>query len=256
MTSIQLSTGKKCYFASDFHLGLYPYEQSRIREKIIVQWLHEIANDAEHLFLLGDIFDFWYEYHKVAPRGFVRFLGKLADLADRGIQIHYFTGNHDVWVFDYLPAEINMHLYRNHELFIINHKKFLIGHGDGLYPGDWGYRFLKACFTSRVLQFLFSRLHPNLAFAIGHTWSKHSRLAKGVAEAFLGEDKEHQIIFARKYLSRENVDFFVFGHRHIPMDFALNHHTRLINTGEWIHSKSYAVFDGENMELKFYQHSL
>ncbi|MGC8803075.1 MAG: UDP-2,3-diacylglucosamine diphosphatase [Bacteroidales bacterium] len=255
MIRITLPAGKKCYFASDFHLGLFPYENSKQREKLIVQWLSEISNDASQLFLLGDIFDFWYEYRKVAPRGFVRFLGKLAELSDRGIELHYFTGNHDVWVFDYLPTELNLHLYRKHQTFLINDKKFLIGHGDGLYPGDWGYRFLKACFTNRVLQFLFSRLHPNLAFAIGHTWSKHSRLAKGVAEAFLGEDMEHQIIFARNYLTRENIDFFVFGHRHIPMDYSLNSHSRLINTGEWIHSNSYAVFDGDQMNLKFYKPS-
>ncbi|MCX7986972.1 MAG: UDP-2,3-diacylglucosamine diphosphatase [Bacteroidales bacterium] len=252
MNVINLSKGKKCYFASDFHLGLYPYEKSKLREKIIVRWLDEIKDDVEHLFLLGDIFDFWYEYRKVAPRGFVRFLGKLAELSDKGIQIYYFTGNHDVWVFDYLPNELNLNLYRTNQLFIINEKKFLIGHGDGLYAGDLGYRFLKACFTNRILQFLFSRLHPNLAFTIGQTWSKHSRLAKGVAEAFLGEDKEHQIIFAKNYLLRENIDFFVFGHRHIPMDISLNNHTRLINTGEWIHSNSYAFFDGQQMKLEFY----
>lgn len=252
MIPISLPAGKKCYFASDFHLGLYPYDQSRQRERHIIQWLNEIAPDAAHLFLLGDIFDFWYEYRKVAPRGFVRFLGKLAELSDRGIQIHYFTGNHDVWVFDYLPSELGLYLYRKNQLFVINGRKILAGHGDGLFSGDWGYRFLKACFTNPVLQFLFTQLHPNLAFTIGHTWSKHSRLSKGVAEAFLGEDKEHQIIFARQYLLHENIDYFVFGHRHIPMDFPLNSHSRLINTGEWIHNNSFAVFDGEQMELRFY----
>ncbi len=252
MTHLILPSGKKAYFASDFHLGLFPYDQSNNREKIIVQWLNEIRTNAKYLFLLGDIFDFWYEYRKVAPRGFVRFLGKLAELSDDGIEIHYFTGNHDVWIFDYLPSEIGLKIYRSHQLFKINHHIFFIGHGDGLYPRDWGYRFLKACFTNRILQFLFSRLHPNLAFTIGHTWSKHSRLSKGIAESFLGEEKEHQIIFARDYLSKNKVDFFVFGHRHIPMDFHLNSQSRIINTGEWIHSKSFAVFDGQDMFLKYY----
>jgi UDP-2,3-diacylglucosamine hydrolase len=254
MINIELPVNRKAYFASDMHLGLYPYDRSKEREKILVQWLDNISKDADQLFLLGDIFDFWYEYRKVAPRGFVRFLGKLASLSDNGVKIHYFTGNHDVWVYDYLPSEIGLTLYRKNELFSINGKLFYLGHGDGLYPRDYGYRFLKGCFNNKILQFLFSRLHPNLAFDIGHTWSKHSRLSKGVAEAFLGKDKEHQLIFANNYLKEAFVDFFVFGHRHIPMDILLNNNiSRLINTGEWINSNSYAVYDGSKMELHYYQ---
>ncbi len=253
MIEIQLQPNKKAYFASDMHLGLYPYDNSRNREKLIVEWLDNIKSDVGELFLLGDIFDFWYEYKKVAPRGFVRFLGKLAELSDNGVNIHYFTGNHDVWVFDYLPSEIGLKLYRSHEIFKINEKVFFISHGDGLYPYDYGYRFLKACFTSPILQFLFSRLHPNFAFFIGHKWSKHSRLSKGIAEKFLGEEKEHQIWFAKRYLQQNLVDYFVFGHRHIPMDYSVDKNVRLINTGEWITANSYAVFDGNDVKLKFYK---
>lgn len=250
--SIQLNKGEKAYFASDFHLGLFPYEKSVERERLIVKWLDTIKADAKVLFLLGDIFDFWYEYRKVIPKGFTRFLGKLAELADNGVEIHYFTGNHDVWAFGYLSKEIGLTIYRKDTPFVINGKKFLIGHGDELGADDYGYKFLKGVFKSKFLQFLFSRLHPNLALTFGHTWSKHSRLSKGVSEAFLGEEKEHQIVFARNYLKTNSTDFFVFGHRHIPMDFKLSENSRLINLGEWIHSNTYAVFDGETMELLKY----
>jgi UDP-2,3-diacylglucosamine hydrolase len=255
MSAIQISVkeGEKIYFASDMHLGLFPYDKSMEREKLIVKWLDSIKPDAKVLFLLGDIFDFWYEYRKVIPKGFTRFLGKLAELADMGVEIHFFTGNHDVWAFDYLPKEIGLTIHRQDISFAINNKQFLIGHGDELCPTDYGYRILKSIFKTKFLQFLFSRLHPNLALAFGHTWSKHSRLSKGVAEAFLGEEKEHQIVYARKYLKHSQVDYFVYGHRHIPMDFNLTATSRLINLGEWIYSNSYAVFDGMNMELKYFK---
>ncbi len=250
---INLQQNKKIFFASDLHLGLYPREKSLDREKLFVKWLNEIQPRCQALFLLGDIFDFWYEYRKVIPRGFTRFLGKLCEFADQGIEIHLFTGNHDVWMFDYLPKEIGAVVHQKSTIADINNKIFLIGHGDGLGKGDWGYKFLKACFTSKTLQWLFSRLHPNLAFAIGHAWSKKSRLSKGVAEEFKGEDKEHQVLFARDYLKNNDIDFFVFGHRHVPIDFKLNENSRLINLGEWIFSNSYAEFDGNNMELKYYK---
>lgn len=254
--NIDLQKGKKAYFCSDMHLGLYPYEKSAQREKMIVYWLEAIRKDAQILFLQGDIFDFWYEYRKVAPRGFVRFLGKLAELADSGIEIHYFTGNHDVWVFDYLPKEIGLQVHYADTLFEISGKKFLIGHGDELCKTDYGYRFLKGCFKSKFLQFFFSRLHPNLALSFGHTWSKHSRLSKGVSEAFLGEDKEHQIQFAKQYLKTNELDFFVFGHRHIPMNYKLSDKSRLINLGEWIVSNTFATYDGESMMLLKYENDI
>jgi UDP-2,3-diacylglucosamine hydrolase len=248
-----LKQDKKVFFASDVHLGLHPLDKSREREKYFVKWLDEIKPHAQILFLPGDIFDFWYEYRKVVPRGFTRFLGKLSEFNDLGIEVHYFTGNHDVWVFDYLPSETGVILHRGPITIEINDKTFFIGHGDGMGKGDQGYKLLKACFTSKILQFLFSRLHPNLALSIGHTWSKHSRLSKGVSEAFLGESKEHQVIFAHDYLKDNKIDYFIFGHRHIPMDLKLNETSRLINLGEWIISNSYAEFDGNDVSLKFFK---
>jgi UDP-2,3-diacylglucosamine hydrolase len=251
--NITLKNGKKAFFASDIHLGLHPYAKSAEREKVFVRWLTEIQPQAQVLFLLGDVFDFWYEYKKVVPRGFTRFLGKLSEICDSGVEVHFFTGNHDVWVFDYLPKEIGVKVHRTTECFQMNGKVFVIGHGDGLSHDDLGYKILKRIFTSSTLQFLFSRLHPNLALWFGHTWSKHSRLSKGVSEAFLGEEKEHQILFARHYLKDKHSDYFVFGHRHIAMDFELTSKSHLINLGEWISAKTYAIFDGSEMKLCKYE---
>ncbi|NTV84645.1 MAG: UDP-2,3-diacylglucosamine diphosphatase, partial [Bacteroidales bacterium] len=169
----------KIYFISDVHLGLYPPEKSLIREHLLVNWLEGIKEDAAELYLLGDIFDFWHEYKYVAPRGFTRFLGKVAELADRGVQLHYFKGNHDIWIYDYLPDEIGLTLYRQHITRHINGKKFFIGHGDGIGSGDNGYKLMKWGFTNKVLQWLFARIHPNASMAFGKRWSKSSRYAKG-----------------------------------------------------------------------------
>jgi UDP-2,3-diacylglucosamine hydrolase len=253
---INLLPNKKIFFASDLHLGLYPRDKSKEREKLFVKWLDEIQSQTQVLFLLGDIFDFWYEYRKVIPKGFTRFLGKICEFTDRGIEVHFFTGNHDVWMFDYLPSETGVVVHRKSIIADINNKVFYIGHGDGLGKREWGYKFLKACFTSKTLQFLFSRLHPNLALSIGHAWSKKSRYSKGIAEEFLGEEKEHLIQFARDYIKNNTIDFFVFGHRHIPMDLKLDDKSRLFYLGEWIFSNSYAVFDGNNIELKYYNKNL
>lgn len=242
----------KIYFVSDIHLGLHPVAKSRQREKKFVQWLDDIKQDAEALYLLGDIFDYWFEYRKVVPRGFVRTLGKLAELSDRGIDIHFFTGNHDVWVFDYLPTEIGLTVHSGPLITEIKGKRFFIAHGDGLGPGDPGYKLLKAIFHSGVLQWLYARIHPNSSTAFAHWWSRKSRYSKGVSEAFQGEDKEEQIVFARKILEREYFDYFVFGHRHVAMDINLDGKSHLINTGEWIFGSSYAVFDGQELVLKEY----
>ncbi len=252
MLEIALKEGKKIYFASDLHLGLFPIEKSAERERLFVKWLDSIKHDAQALILLGDIFDFWYEYRKVIPRGFTRFLGKLCELADSGIEIHFFTGNHDVWVFDYLPKEIGLIVHNKSTLAKIGNTSFYLGHGDDINHADWGFKILKACFTNKFLQFLFSRLHPNLAFTFGHWWSTKSRYSKGISEQFLGVDKEHQIVFAKKYLQNMDVNFFVFGHRHFAMDIKLDEHSRLVNLGEWIVSNTFAQFDGYNLTLKSY----
>lgn len=251
--NIQLKPGKKVYFASDLHLGLYPLENSFKREKIFITWLDSIKPDVQVLFLLGDVFDFWYEYKKVVPRGFTRFLGKLCELSDSGVEIHFFTGNHDVWVFDFLPKEVGLTVHRKDISLKINQHIFRVGHGDLLAKNDWGYRLMKGVFENKVAQWFFSKIHPNIAMAFGQAWSKKSRYSKGLAEDFMGEDKEHQILFAREFLKTNTVDFFIFGHRHIAMDFKLSDSSKLINLGEWIQTNSYAEYNGDRLELKYYQ---
>jgi len=245
-----LADKNKIYFISDSHLGLYPASQSIIREKMLVRWLDGIKNDAAELYLLGDIFDFWHEYHKVVPRGFTRFLGKLAELSDNGIKIHFFTGNHDVWVYDYLPAEIGLTLYRGNITRDIDGFRFFIGHGDGLNRDDMGYKLLKTIFNNRLLQWLFARIHPNASLAFGHRWSRSSRYAKGiVAEPYRGDDSEWQVVFARETIKKEPYDYFIFGHRHLPFDIKIGDKTRVINLGDWITKFTYAVWQNNTLGL-------
>ena len=253
INNIELAKGKKAIFASDMHLGLFPLEKSFEREKLIVKWLDSIKPDVQVLFLLGDVFDFWYEYKKVIPRGFSRFIGKLCELSDAGVEIHFFTGNHDIWVFDYLPKEVGLTLHRHLEEFSINGKSFLIGHGDDLNPHDIGYKFLKAVFTNKFLQFLFSRIHPNFSMWFGLRWSRNSRYSKGISEEFMGKEKEHQIVFASQTLKKKQVDYFVFGHRHLALVQPIENDSVFINLGEWIQTNSYAEFDGQKMDLKYYR---
>jgi UDP-2,3-diacylglucosamine hydrolase len=248
-----LGASKKIYFASDFHLGVPNYENSLEREKRIVRWLDSIKHDAEELYLMGDVFDFWFEYKRVVPQGYVRLLGKLAELSDSGIPIHYFTGNHDMWIFNYLPKEIGAKIYSEPITREIKGKKFYLGHGDGLGPGDKGYKFLKKVFANKFGHWLFARFHPNFSLMCAHYFSSKSRLANGISdEIFLGEDKEWLVIYSKEILKKTHIDYFVFGHRHLPLDIKLNSYSRYINLGEWINYNSYAVFDGERMELKYF----
>jgi UDP-2,3-diacylglucosamine hydrolase len=249
-----VKNNKNIYFASDVHLGMHPKERSAERERIFTRWLDEIKNDAGEIYLVGDIFDYWFEYRKVVPRGFTRTLGKISELTDRGITVHFFTGNHDVWVFDYLPSETGVILHREPYITTLDGKKFLIAHGDGLGPGEGYYKMMKKIFTSKTLQWLYARLHPNFTIAFAHRWSKNSRYAKGISVDFLGEDREILIQYARKKLAEEYFDYFIFGHRHIPLDFKLDEKTRLIYLGDWIINFTFAVYDGKNLELKKYNH--
>jgi len=242
--------GKKIYFASDFHLGVPTYEKSLEREHKIVKWLDSIKADAEELYLLGDVFDFWFEYRTVVPRGYVRLLGKLAELSDSGIKIHYFTGNHDMWTFDYLEKELNVIIYRAPIEISYNGKAFYIGHGDGLGPGDHGYKFIKKVFASKVCQWLFARLHPNFGIGIANYFSKKSRIATGTTdEKFLGEEKEWLVIYSKEILAKKHFDYLIFGHRHLPLDIKIDS-SRYINLGDWIQYFTYGVFDGAEFELK------
>lgn len=241
------------YFASDLHLGMHPGEDSLRREKYFVDWLEEIRKNASELWLLGDVFDYWFEYRKVVPRGFTRFLGKMAQLSDEGISIHIFTGNHDVWFFDYLPAEIGATIHRNIVIREWNNHRFLLGHGDGLIPADRGYRLLQGIFRNRTLQWLYSRIHPNGSMAFAQWWSRKSRQKKGSYVSFLGAEKEHQVIYARNAIAEDpSIEYFVFGHRHVPYQIRIAENSHVVCLGDWISNFTYAVFDGEHFQMHRY----
>lgn len=240
----------KIYFASDFHLGSYPLEKSEKREKEIVKWLDHIKTDAKELFLVGDIFDFWFEYSTVVPKGYIRFLGKLAELADLGIKITLFKGNHDMWMFGYLKKELHATIIDNELELYLDGKSFYIHHGDGLGPGDNKYKFLKKVFRSSICQWLFARLHPNLGIGIATIWSKHSRISNNSDEKFLGEDKEWLIQYSKEIIEEKHYDYFIYGHRHFPYQLALTDSSEIINLGEWINFQTYAVWDGKDLMLE------
>lgn len=250
-----MSLKNKIYFASDFHLGAPNQEKSLEREKLIVKWLDEVSKDAKEIYLVGDIFDFWFEYKHAIPKGFVRLQGKIAELTDSGIPIHVFTGNHDMWIFDYLPKELGITLHRDSIVREFDGKKFLIGHGDGLGPGDKGYKFIKKVFASKLCQWLFARIHPNLGIGIANYWSSKSRKVNAeYDEQFHGEENEWLVIFCKEYLQKNDpVDYFIFGHRHLPLEIKVGEKSTYFNLGEWIKYNSYGVFDGEKMELKTYK---
>ncbi len=247
-------TAKKIYFASDFHLGAPDFETSLIREKKIVDWLNHIETTAEEIYLVGDIFDFWFEYKRAVPRGFVRLLGKIAELTDKGIPISIFTGNHDMWIFDYLPKEIGVNLYREPIIKEYFGKKYFIGHGDGLGPGDKGYKFLKKIFANKFCQWSFARLHPNFGIWLADKSSKTSRAKTGSDdEKFLGEEKEWLIQFCREELTKQHIDYFVFGHRHLPLEYDLGNNSTYYNLGEWINYRTYLEVSEEGVELKVWE---
>ena len=241
---------KNIYFASDFHLGAPNFEESLKREKRIVEWLQFIEPTAKEIYLVGDIFDFWFEYKRAIPKGFVRLQGKIAELTDQGIPVHVFTGNHDMWIFDYLPKELGIILHREPISRTFNSKKFLIGHGDGLGPGDKGYKFLKKVFASKFCQWCFARLHPNFGIWLAEKSSKSSRAATSTTdEKFLGQENEWLAIYSKEMLEKEHFDYFVFGHRHLPLELKVGENSIYFNLGEWINYNTYLVFDGTTAEL-------
>lgn len=241
------------YFASDFHLGVPNKESSLEREKKIVNWLDEIKDKATEIFILGDVFDFWFEYKTAVPRGYVRLLGKLAEISDANIPIHWFIGNHDMWIFDYLPEELNIRLHKNPIRRELNGKKFLIGHGDGLGPGDRGYKFIKKIFRSPVSQWLFARLHPNFGIRLANFFSSSSRKSSQEADkVFLGKENEWLAIYCEEIAKQEDIDYFVFGHRHLPIHLKLDNGGEYFNIGDWITHFTYGVLEGEKFEIKGY----
>lgn len=239
----------KIYFASDFHLGVPNREKSLEREKLIVQWLDEIKKDASEIYLMGDMFDFWFEYKNAVPKGFTRLLGKIAEICDSGIPVYLFTGNHDMWMFDYLQDELGVIIYRKPVIKEYNGKSFFLAHGDGLGPGDRGYKFIKKVFANKFLQWMFARIHPNTGIGIANFWSKTSRNSNKEEDKWKGDDNEYLVQFVKNTLKKEHFDYFIFGHRHLPLQMQIADSV-YINLGEWVNYSSYAVFDGEKLELK------
>lgn len=250
-THIKVPEGKKIYFSSDNHLGAPTQKESLPREKRFVAWLDNIKDDAAAIFLLGDLFDFWFEYKKVVPKGFTRTLGKLAEISDSGIPIYYFVGNHDLWMNGYFEEELNIPVFHKPQEFFFNQTSFLIGHGDGLGPGDKGYKRMKKVFTNPFSKWLFRWLHPDLGVRLAQYMSVKNKLISGDEdEKFLGEDKEWLIQYCKRKLQENHRDYFVFGHRHLPLEIHLEPNSKYINLGDWISYYTYGVFDGKKMELK------
>ena len=247
---------KSVYFLSDAHLGCRSIPHDRTRERRLVRFLDGIKDKASAVYLLGDIFDFWYEYKTVVPRGYTRFLGKLSELADRGVEVHFFTGNHDIWCGDYLVKECGVTLHTEPMTVEMGDKVFMLAHGDGLGDPDRKFRFLRAVFRNRLCQRMFSCIHPRWAVDFGLSWAAHSRLKHGVEGGdppYLGEDKEYLVRFAKEYLkAHSEINYFIFGHRHIELDLMLTRSSRVLILGDWITQFTYAVFDGENLFMENY----
>jgi UDP-2,3-diacylglucosamine hydrolase len=254
MNTIKVPSGKKIYFASDNHLGAPNNEQSLPREKKFVRWLEEVQKDAAALFLLGDLFDFWFEYKSVVPKGFTRTLGKLAEITDSGIPVYYFVGNHDLWMRGYFDQELNIPVYHTPQQFELNGQKFLIGHGDGLGPGDKGYKRMKKVFTNPLAKWLFRWLHPDLGVPLAQYFSVKNRLISGDEDIrFQGEENEWLVQYAKRKLQDDHFDCFIFGHRHLPLDIQLSRDSRYLNLGDWIQYYSYGVFDGKELSLEYFE---
>ncbi len=248
-------SSKKIYFVSDFHLGVPSLAESRAREKRLLAWFDSIKTDAAEIYIVGDIFDFWYEYKTVVPKGYVRLLGKLAELRDQNIPIFAFTGNHDMWQFGYFEDELSIPVFKKPIEREWNGKRFFIGHGDGLGPNDTGYKILKRVFANPICQFLFGLIHPDLGIGFANFMSQRSRKANSAGDkVFLGAEKEWLYQYCVRKLQQKHYDFFIFGHRHLPLDLPLpNGTSRYINLGEWLNYYTYAVFDGEEVSLKSFK---
>ena len=248
------SDPKKIYFASDQHFGIPDAESSKLREKKFISWLDEVKTDAKAIFLLGDLFDFWFEYKTVVPKGFIRVLGKIAELKDSGIPIYFFVGNHDLWMSDYFETELGIPVYHQPKEFTFDQKTFLIGHGDGLGPGDKGYKRMKKVFAHPLSKWFYRWLHPDIGVKLAQYLSTKNKLISGQEDVkFLGEENEWLAQYAKRKLEQKHYDYFLFGHRHLPMEIQVGKDSKYINTGDWISHFTYAVFDGNELTLKTYQ---
>jgi UDP-2,3-diacylglucosamine hydrolase len=250
MITISTSENKKVYFASDQHLGAPTQKASLPREKKFVAWLEEIKKDADAIFILGDLFDFWFEYKTVVPKGFVRVLGKLAEIRDSGTPIYFFVGNHDLWMNDYFEKELNIPVFHAPQEFLINNKKFLIGHGDGLGPGDKGYKRMKKVFTFPLFKWMFKWLHPDLGVKIGQYLSVKNKLISGNEdENYLGDDNEWLVQYCKQKLTEKHYDYFIFGHRHLPLEIQLQENSKYINLGDWIKYFTFGSYNKTEFKL-------
>lgn len=247
---LQINPGQKVYFASDFHLGEPDYATTRQRESKVVEWLDRCQSDAAAIFLMGDIFDFWFEYKHVVPKGFTRLLGKLANITDSGIPVYFFTGNHDMWLFEYFPAELNIAVYKKPQTLKVNGYSFLVGHGDGLGPGERWYKLLKMFFSNRICQWLFRWLHPNVGFGIANFWSRNSRYRNGNTPPFESADKETLFQYCLQVEKERHHDYYIFGHRHLPLELPINEASTYYNIGEWLVRPTYGVYDGQNFQVQ------
>lgn len=239
----------KIYFASDFHLGLPAGTDPSEREKRVVKWLQMVAPDASEIYLLGDVFDFWWEYKHVVPKGFTRFLGTISSLTDSGLPVHFFTGNHDMWIGNYLVNECGVIVHNSPFVTSFNNKRFYLAHGEGLGTNDKAYKVLLWIFRNRFLQKLYSAVHPFIGMELGQMWSLNSRIGKGISLEFLGEEKEDLFRHSKNILEKEKIDYFIYGHRHLPMTSKLEKGAVLTILGDWIGNGSYAVWDGNELVL-------
>lgn len=253
MTKVNLDPGKKVYFASDQHFGIPNATESRKREDRFIRWMDEIKADAQIIFLMGDLFDFWHEWQYVVPKGYIRVLGKIAELKDSGIEIYFFVGNHDLWMKNYFQEELGIPVFFEKQYFEINNRQFLLAHGDGLGPGDKGYKRMKKVFTNPLAQWAFRWLHPDIAMRIANYMSQKNKMISGDEDKqFLGEDKEFLILYSKEKLKTDKINYFVYGHRHLPMDLDLSPDSKYVNLGDWISYFTYGVFDGNSFALKTY----
>ena len=251
---INLVPNKKIYFASDQHFGAPNPKESRVREDKFIRWLDIIKKDAQILFLMGDLFDFWHEWNHVVPKGYIRVLGKIAELKDSGVEIYFFVGNHDLWMRNYFEVELGIPVYFDKKYYEIDGQKFLLAHGDGLGPGDKGYKRMKKVFTNPLAQWAFRWLHPDIAMRIANYMSQKNKMISGVEDQkFLGEDREFLILYSREKLKTENINYFVFGHRHLPMVLDLKQNSKYINLGDWISYFTYGIYDGKEFKLETFE---
>ena len=252
MIDIKLNPSKRIYFCSDNHLGSPNRNLSLEREKIFITWLDQIKTDAQAIFFLGDLFDFWFEYKKVVPKGFTRLFGKLAELSDSGIDLFFFVGNHDCWIGNYFEDELGINVFHKKVDLNIDNYNILIGHGDGLGPGDSKYKFLKLLFRNPILKKLFSFIHPDIGISLGSFLSQKNKILSGSEKVFESEDKEMLFSYCKDVLKTKYYHFFIFGHRHIPLELDLGNNSKYFNTGDWITHFSYLVYDGNSFNLNYF----